>query len=165
MSLGDLEFFSDGPFGNPGSTRWGVQPTGTAATINAGEPVVKTLGGTFVAYMQTSRPSVGTDWLVGVAQSTSTETTTANGVVDVYNIFAEDVTFLITPAAPTTWDTQLEYDNLVGKRVLLQRSSAGLYTCLAADETFNGCLVMPLDILKHPGKVRIQFRKGLNILA
>lgn len=163
MAIGDLEFYSEGPFGNPGSTRYTVAGA-TVGTINSGEPVSHALGGTVVTSLATSKPSVGTDFMAGIAATSSTETLTANGTVEVYDIFALDTSFLISPNVAATWNTQLKYDNLVGKRVLLDKT-AGVYTALAADEVANGCVVLPLDILKRPGKVRLQFRKGCNYLA
>jgi hypothetical protein len=167
MSIGDLQLFTEAPFGNPGTNRFSVQ-LGVAASINPGEPVVvKGLGasGTSVATMATNKPLVGTDWIVGVSQSFSTDTVTANGTVDVYDIYAEGVTFLANPNSAAAWDTQAEYDALVGSRVLLDKTS-GAYTVLATDawtiSAKNGVFVEPLDITKHPGKVRISFNKNNN---
>ena len=74
------------------------------------------------------------------------------------------VTYLIAPKVAATWDTQAEYDALVGARVLLDLT-AGAYTILAADGATNGCVVEPLDISKYPGKVAFSIRNGVSYLA
>ena len=166
MALGDLQVFTEGPFGSPGTRRYTVQ-LGAAASINAGEPVAKALGaasGSVVAAMATNKPVAGTDYIAGVAQSTSTDTTTASGVVDVIDIFGNDMTFLISPKVAATFNTQAKYDALVGYRILLDLT-AGVYTALAADSANNGCVIQPLDVTKYPGKVRVSFRRGLDFLA
>ncbi len=59
------------------------------------------------------------------------------------------------------WDTQAEYDALVGKRLLIDLTS-GAYTLLATDSANNGLIVMPLNIAKYPGKVAVAFRQALS---
>ena len=55
-------------------------------------------------------------------------------------------------------------DALVGDRVLIDLTT-GSYTILATDGATNGCVIMPLDISKYPGKVRFAFRNGVSYLA
>lgn len=167
MSIGDFVAFSEGPFGSPGSTRFSVQ-LGAAASINPGEPVVvKGLGasGTSVAAMATNLPLVGTTWMAGISQSFSTDTVTANGTVDVYDIFSESMSFLANPKVAATWNTQAKYDALVGSRIVIDLTT-GAYTVLATDafnaSAKNGLIVLPLDVLKHPGKVRVAFNRNLD---
>ncbi len=163
MSTGDIQWFTEGPFGNPGSIRYAVGTT-AGASINPGEPVAKSLGGTNVSSLATNKPSFGTDFLAGVSQSFSNETTTASGVVDVYDIFATNASFQVAPNVAATWNTQAKYDALVGARVLLDKTS-GAYTILSSDRVDGGCVVLPLDIVKHPGLVHFKFREGCNYLA
>ncbi len=165
MSTGDIQFFTDGPFGNPGTRRYAVGTTAAGASINPGEPILKALAGTNVSALATNKPVVATDFLAGISESFSTETATAAGVVDVYNnIFGENVSFLIAPNVAATWNTQTKYDQLVGARVLLDKT-AGAYTILATDGATSGCVIEPLDILKHPGLVRFSFRRGCSYLT
>lgn len=117
-----------------------------------------------------TKPQVGTDYVVGLAASTSTETTTASGVVDVF-VNLPGSTYLITPNVAATWNTQAKYDLLVGARVYLNTSSAGVQTILAADTTTTslkngsftgitaGLIVEPLDVIKYPGKVRFSINE------
>ncbi len=76
-------------------------------------------------------------------------------------------TYLITPDVAATWDTQAEYDALVGKRVLIKLSAVtgGTYTILASDSAANGCVIQALDIAKYPGKVAFAFRNGVSVLS
>lgn len=134
-----------------------------AGTINAGEPVARTLGGIVVTPCATNAGQVGTDYIVGIAATASTNTASAAGTVNVYPL-TSGTTYLISPKVAATWDTQAEYDALVGKRVLLDNTSS-TYTILASDSSGNGLVVMPLDIAKYPGKVAFAFRAALSDVA
>ena len=39
------------------------------------------------------------------------------------------------------------------------------YTILASDNSTSGCVIMPLNIAKYPGRVAFAFRAGLSDLA
>ena len=71
------------------------------------------------------------------------------------------LTFICAPTVAATWDTQAEYDALVGDRVLLNITTAGVWTVLAADSANNGLVVEPLDVTLHPGMVRFSVRQSL----
>lgn len=165
MAVNDFMPYDDG-IKLPGSKRYAVVKGRTAA-IKAGELVLHSLGTAYVtAYTpggaaKTNGPSVGTDHVVGIATSPSTETNTANGTVDVMPL-VPGLTFLVAPDTASTWDTQAKYDTYVGDRVRLSYSSAGVFTILAADAANQGCVIEPLDIAKHPAKVRFSFRQSLS---
>lgn len=162
MASGDITLLrEDNGTGYPGDVSFNVAAGATA--INPGEPVAKALGATTVTVAATATPVVGTDYYAGVSATASTQTGSVAGTVSVIPPGA-DVTFLANPAVPASWDTQAEYDALVGKRVLLQLS-AGVYTILATDGATNGCVVQPLDISKYPGKVAFKFRNGVNYMS
>lgn len=144
--------------------------------IYAGEPVqIRAVGNIVVEPSLTNTPvvsaSAGVEGLfVGVAETNSTNTTTAAGTVLVQPTIS-NITYLGNPDAPTSWDTQTEYDALVGKRVLLKNSvtvtatpTSGTYTVLASDSAANGCTVQAMNILEHPVKVAIAFRTGTSNL-
>lgn len=158
MSTGDLQVLYTGAFGEHPALTFAVA-SGTTASINAGEPVAKALGAAVVSSMATNKPVVGTDFLAGVATTTSTETASAAGTVSVQPIDARTV-YLISPNSPTSFDTQAEYDALVGDRVLLDKTGS-VYTILATDGANNGCVIEPLDITKYPGKVAFSFRAAV----
>ncbi len=166
MALGDVLLYDTGAFGYPGDDQYNVA-SGSTASIKAGEFVLTTLGGVAVTVWTASnsaKPIVGTDFVAGVSASTSTETASAAGTVKVMK-FVNGVTYLVNPDAPTSWDTQSEYDALVGKRVLLKTSAGGVQTLLAADGATQGFVVMPMDITRYPAKVRVAMRNGLNYLT
>lgn len=164
MALGDITFYSEGAFGYPGDEEYAV--AASATTIKAGEPVQKTLGngtGNVVTPAANNFPVVGTDFCAGIAATTSTNTATAAGTVKVTKL-VPGTTYLIAPKVAATWDTQSEYDALVGARVLIDLSSS-TYTLLAADGANNGCVVEPLNVSKFPGKVRFSIRAGASYAA
>lgn len=167
--VGDITLYSEGAFGYPGDVEYVVASGTCAAKIKAGEPVAKALAGVVVTAMATNKPVVTTDYLAGIAATTSTDTVAAAGTVKVTKL-VPGLTWLIATNAAATWDTQAEYDALVGARVridLTGTAAAGTatYTILAADNSTYGCVVMPLDIAKYPGKVRFAFREGVSYLA
>lgn len=161
MAVGDITIYEQSTLQLNGSKKAHV--AAGATTINPGEPIAVTLGAATVTAMATNKPVVATDFLVGIATSTSTQTASVAGTVD-YLPLQPGVTYMISPKVAATWDTQAEYDALVNDRVLLDLTS-GVYTILAADGTTSGCVVMPLDITRYPGKVAFQFRNGVNFLA
>lgn len=137
-----------------------------ATVIYAGEPVVRALGASVVTRLYNTAttgiasPAVGTDYVVGIAMTSSTNTTSATGTVDVMPLNS-GTTFLANPKVAATWDTQAEYDALVGTRILIDLASSA-YTVLSADSANNGLIVMPLDVAKYPGKVAVAFRQALS---
>ena len=162
MAAGDITLLRDGAFGNCGSRLHNVAAAGT--TIKAGEPVEKVLGAAAVIPATNNFPNVaGGDRMVGIATSTSTNTGAAAGTVQVLSLVPGQV-FLIAPKVAATWDTQAEYDALVGDRVLIDLTGS-TYTILAADNADYGCVVEPLDIKKYPGKVAFSVRDGASYLA
>jgi len=104
-----------------------------------------------------------TDFLAGIATATSTNTSTAAGYVDVMPLLPGQ-TFLMKPNAATSWDTQAEYDALVGKRVVIDLTS-GSFTILASDGSTNGCIILPLDIKTTPGLVHFAFDTAVSDMA
>jgi hypothetical protein len=159
--IGDITLLREGQFGAIGSRTFAV--AASATTIKAGEPVSKALSASVVTPAATNTPVVGTDYMAGIAASTSTNTASAAGTVEVIPM-ATNVTYLISPKVAATFDTQAEYDALVGDRVLIDLTS-GTYTILAADNASNGCVIEPLDISKYPGKVAFSIRGAVTYNA
>jgi len=165
MALGDVLLYDDA-VAFSGSEKFKLNSDGVGASINAGEFVLKGGVGDTAGYLVTkwgvsvtNKPSVGTSWLAGLAMSTSTDTATAGGTVEVLKPI-EGLTYLVVPDTAATWDTQAEYDALVGARVKLSTSATGVQTLLATDGSSNGFVVEPLDVIKYPGKVRVSIRRG-----
>ena len=166
MSVNDVLVFNPGAFGSIGARTFGVGKE-TTTIINPGEPVGKVVAVSDVFAAATNTPlsaaATGftfTNCWAGIAVSTSDQTTTADGTVQVLPIIP-GVVYLAKPNVAATWDTQTEYDRLVGKRVLMDLTS-GAYTILAADNAKNGLVVEPLDVAKHPGKVAFSIRQAAS---
>ncbi len=161
-SVKDVELKSSkNGIGYPGSKK--VNVAASATLIYPGDFVASAPGAIVGSLMATNKPVVATDYLLGIAQSVSTNTAALAGEVDVLPVDSGDV-FLIEPNDSTAYDTQAEYDALVGKRVLIDLT-ATKYTILAADGATYGCVIQPLDITKYPGKVAFSFRAGVSTLA
>lgn len=161
MALGDITLFKEQAHGVSGSQTFAV--AASATLIYAGEPVTKALGAAVVTPMATNKPVVATDFLAGIATSTSTNTASAAGTVTVARLQPGQV-WLMRPNSAAAFDTQAEYDALVGDRVLIDLT-AGDYTILATDGATSGCVIEPLDISKHPGMVAFSFRNGVSYLT
>jgi hypothetical protein len=164
--IGDITILREGAFGNPGSRTFAVA-SGASASIKAGELVLKALGGAAVTVWtanNNAKPVVGTDYIAGLAASTSTDTATANGTVEIIPNVPGTV-YLGNPKVAASFDTQSEYDALVGDRVLLDVTAAGVQTLLAADGATSGLVIEPLDVTKYPGKVAFSIRQGCNYNA
>ena len=157
MAVNDIVALGNGPFGEIGTKHYRVQASAT--TIKPGEPVVKSAGSIYVAPMATNKPVVGGDYIIGIAASTSTNTATAVGYVEVTPILPSQ-TWLIKPNVAASWDTQTEYNALIGTRVLVDLTSS-TYTILASDSADYGCIVEYLEVAKYPGRVAFSFRKGV----
>jgi len=165
MAAGDIM-----PFENPNSSKMAgsmkfyvaTGATGsdnTVSRIKAGEPVTKAAGVAGVRAALTNTPTASSR-IAGVAASTSNETASVSGIVDVIPANAGQI-WLIAPNAPTSWDTQAEYNALVGSRVVLDNTT-GTYTILATDAAGNGCIVEYLDIARYPGKVAFSWSPLVN---
>ena len=166
MASGDVVLYKDPSFGTPGSDTMQVA-SGTTASIKAGELVLKALGAAAVTVWtanNAAKPVVGTDYVAGLSATDSTETASAAGTVEIIPLVPGQQ-FLISPNAPTSFDTQSEYNALVGDRVLLNTTAAGVQTILASDSATSGLVIRDLDITKYPGKVAFSIRIGANWLA
>lgn len=153
MSYGDFMPFEASGTKTPGAMQFAVA-SGTTATIKAGEPVQKAAGAAYVALAQTNFPTT-TLRHVGIAASNSTETTTADGTVTVLPSLPGQF-FLGNPKVAATWDTQAEYNALIGARVLIDLTT-GVFTLLASDSAGNGCVIEYLDLTRYPGKICFSF--------
>ena len=161
MSLGDLVVKDQNVMTGTGARLYNVL-AGTA--INAGEPVYVLALGAASAYVQpapTSFPDASAHLMVGVAATTGTQTSSAAGTVWVTPV-SSALDYLITPDTAATWDTQAEYDALVGKRVLIDLTT-GTYTLLVSDSVNNGCIIEPCNIADRPGIILFSFRNQVNV--
>lgn len=161
MAIGDLIVLEQASMTGRGARTYKV--AAGATTINPGEPVIFGNRTTVtVTAMPNNNPVANSDYFVGIAATTSTQTSGTAGYVGVYPIDS-NTTYLIKPKVAATWDTQAEYDALVNSSVLIDLTS-GSYTLLASDSTNNGVKVMPMSITEHPGMIAISFRDSTSYL-
>lgn len=120
------------------------QTEANATAINPGEPVkFKTAGSRYVIPVADGEPVIGTTVaVVGIAKSASTQTASADGVVEVY-IVDEKTVLRAKAKSSTAADTDAEILALAGKRVVLDLTSS-VYTVdtAAADGATNGILLL-----------------------
>ena len=160
MSVGDIFPYENASSGKmDGALKYKVTANstgadGTVSRIRAGEPVTKVAGVAGVLAAATNAPTT-TLRIVGVASSTSNETASVDGTVDVIPAHTGQL-WLIKPNVAATWNTQAKYNALVGARVLIDNTS-GAYTILASDGASQGCIVEYLDIARYPGLVAFSF--------
>lgn len=162
MALGDITPLNDGVFGKTGGVIHQVVAAATPA-INAGEMVLKTLGNEYVIKMATNKPVVATDFIAGISETTSNETSGADGTVSV-TPYTPGQIWLIAPNVAATWNTQAKYNALVGARVLIDVTT-GTETILATDGSTNGCVVENLNIANYPAKVAFSIRAAAYYTA
>lgn len=163
MSIGDIVVLEQASMTGRGARLFNVS-AGTAV-INSGEPVCFGIGGQVtVVPAPNNFPVTTSDYFVGIAATTSTQTAGTAGTVGVFPTDAL-MTWLIKPKVAGSWDTQAKYDALVGKSVLIDKTS-GAYTLLATapDQSTNGAVVQAISILEHPGQVAIAFKNSVSNL-
>ena len=167
MATNDIQLYAPNQFGNIGTRRFRVAASATG--INPGEPVYIQAGGQqYVLPMSTSLPVTAAansqvTYFVGIAQSSSTNTSTAPGVVDVFPAI-RGVLYTIAPKTASTYGlgstpVQATYESFVGSRVTIDLT-AGSYTINSTDGATNGCLVEWQDVTKANGRVLFSIREG-----
>lgn len=161
MALGNITIRGEGSFGAPGARKHKVE-AGAVATIKAGELVLKTPGSPYVVVWTASEdtlPAVGTDYIVGLSATTSTDTAAADGYVEIIPI-SKGMVLMGDVVLSTDIDTQAKYDALVGDRVTIDTTGAGIQTVNTSDGANNGLVIEPSDISKAPGKVAFSVRRA-----
>lgn len=144
MAANDIKVLSSGGASQLPVLRWKTSKLET--TINPGEPVMFNSGiantNDYVIALTDGKPLVGTDYFVGIAASTSTHTSSADGYVDVYQPISGAV-YRAKAKSTTAADTQSEVDDLVGKHTLFDLT-ASTYTIdtAASDDINNGLLIV-----------------------
>lgn len=163
MSIGDITVLEQSSMTGRGARLFNV--AAGATTINPGEPVMFGSGGMVTVQVAGNNfPVVSSDYFVGIAATTSTQTTGTAGVVGVYPTDAL-ITWLIKPKVAASWTGQSTYDALVGKPVLIDKTS-GVFTVLATltNQSSNGAVVQAININEHPGQVAIAFKNSVSDL-
>jgi len=160
MSIGDITILEQASMSGRGARLYNVA---AGVTIYAGEPVMQAIGGAVtVVPANTNFPVSGSDYFVGIAATTSTATASTDGTVGVYPVDPL-VTLLIRPKAPTSWDTQTEYNAIVGKSCLIDLTT-GAYTLLTSGLASSGLVVQAMNVNEHPGMVAVAAKLGTSNL-
>lgn len=106
--------------------------------------------------------------MVGISATTSSETASANGTVQVIPVDPSMIWVANPQTAATygvgTTPNQTTYNALVGARVLFQVTS-GTWTILSTDSSNNGLVVEAIDVTKTLGKVAFSIRAANSYLA
>lgn len=117
--------------------------SGVLTSIKAGEPVRMTTIGTSV-YAELAAdddPTIGTDYVLGIAASDSTDTVAAAGTVDVY-LPLPGVVYRGKAKSSAAADTAAEILALANKRVIWDlTSSVWTVDTAAADGSTNGIIL------------------------
>ena len=152
----DVRILQAAQFGEIGSKKYQVQANATQ--IYPGEPVLFNSATQYVTQMGTNKPVVGTDYLVGIAETASNETASADGIVYVRPIVSGAI-YGITPKVAIT--SQTTYDGYVGKTVLMDLTT-GTFTGLVANSVNNGLIVENLNIKETPSTLAFKFRNKVR---
>jgi len=172
MALGDITPYEAVDGGSLASRSHQVKANASYPIINAGEPVSKTLGNQYVLAGVNATPLVNqaiTSAWAGIAATTSNETTSVDGTVQVIPLGFGSQMWLNTPLSTSTYGVgstpnQTTYNALVGARVCMQLTS-GTYNILATDNNKNGLVVENLDVIRYPGKVAFSVVPGASYLG
>ena len=117
--------------------------SGAAASIKAGEPVRMTTIGTsvYAELAADADPTIGTDYILGIAAGDSTDTVAAAGTVEVF-LPLPGVVYRAKAKSSTAADTEAEILALANKRTLFDLT-AGVWTIdtAAADATTSGLIL------------------------
>lgn len=136
------------------TTVWQTEAAATA--IKAGEPVkLKSAGSPYVIPLADNEPVIGTTTqVVGIAASDSTQTSAADGTVEVY-LPSDQVVWECAATTAANFDTKSEVDALVGDRVLFDLIS-GVYTVdeNAGDAASSGLQIVGGD----PDRATVYFK-------
>lgn len=164
MSLGNIKLFGNPQTGQPGSIKKQVEASATL--IYPGEPVkISAAPSPYVIKLADAEPVIGTTTgLYGIAQSTSTNTASANGTVDVWEM-VPGVRYICAATVPANISTQAAYNLLVGNRVLFDLT-AGVFTVdeSTVDNAANGVVIEDSDIKLNPGQVVFTIRQAASYM-
>lgn len=149
MAKNDVTIVDSGGYANVPTRTFKVDDRTTTSdtAIYAGEPV-KIYGaqtGNYATHLATGDPEIGTDIMIGITASDSTETTTANGTVEVYmplpgvvyrckattaanladGILLDCVTFDLTSTTYTVDEDEGSDENVHGLRIVSYDTQKG----------------------------------------
>ena len=158
MSLGDITLVKPGGLSTVPTYKYRVQAGAT--TINAGEPVkLAVAGGAYAIRGANAEPVTGTPTFVGIAATTSNQTATADGFVEVIRLI-QGIVFRAPAKLKTAIDTDAELVALLNNRITFDLTGQ-VFTIneSAADAATNGLMVLDANILA--GTVDFEVRSSV----
>lgn len=158
MALGDLSIVKQSGQMLPAAIK--CQTQAGATNIKAGEPVKAS--GVYVVPSADAEPLTSAPTFVGLAVSTSTETASVDGTVDVIPP-SMGVVFEASAKSSTAANTDAKIAALVGSLVLLDLTSSTYTIDTAATNAANGCRIVGGDSSKN--KVWFIIRSGATVHA
>ena len=144
--------------GNPGSAATHAVASGTTSSITDGTMVAFTPNSQYVSLIAGSF-AVGTNFLLGIAQGSSTETASVAGTVAVNEISSFDEIYIPADSSLGTYGalTQAQYNALVGKFVNFSTTS-GIVTCLGTHNANNPFIVRPYNVSENNTVIKVLVR-------
>ena len=146
MARNDIRLKDNGPYSAVPTWTFDLIPA-TPVSIKMGEPAKMTnnTGGTNVILWATSDPERGTDLVVGIAASDSTETAALSGKVQLYKPLP-GVVWQAKALSAAAADTVGEIIGLTGKKVVIDLTSSTFTVATAATyAAFNGLIIVGGD--------------------
>lgn len=160
MSKGDIKIVEPKDM----STQTFQVAAGTTLAIEAGEPVVATPGTATVALMADGKPVVGTDYLIGIAATDSTETAAAAGTVDVHVLRGGEVLSVKAKSAAAA-DTASEIKALANDFLLFDLTSSAWTLDTAAGHAISGGLMATGEGEPENSRVYVRVRAAATFVG
>lgn len=159
MAQGDVFFREGTVFSNIPTKPY--QVAASATLIYPGEPVVKAAAEDAVVIKSPSLyPITGStvNVAVGIAASTSTNTASVAGKVEVYEAIIPGQVYMCKANDSSAIDTQAKYDALIGERCAFDLTSSTYTIQTTSAGTTDGLVIVDSDIAKYPGYVAFMYR-------
>ena len=156
-----ISFFNGNGVNNP-TQPWAMQ-AGTTALL-PGQPAILGATAPYVIVAPDASPVIGTHIYMGHSVGTSTQTSGADGVADLYQPMPGSVLLLPAKVASLI-ATQSLYNAYVGKNVLFDLTTSVYTIDPAVQSTTYGLTVMPLDVTIYPGSVAFIVRLSATYLS
>lgn len=137
---------------------------GAASSIQPGEPVVATPGTATVALAADATPSVGTDYLIGIAANDSTDTVGAAGTVDVYVLRGGEVLSMKAKVAANA-DTLAEIKAIANDFLLMDLTSTNWTLDTAAGHAIAGGLIATGEGEPENSRVYVRVRAAATFVG
>ncbi len=146
MARNDIRLKDNGPYSAVPTWEFSLIPA-TPISIKMGEPAKLTnnSGGTNPILFAAADPERGTDLVLGIAASDSTESATLAGVVQLYKPLP-GIVWQCKALTAAAADTVGEINNLKGKKVTVDLTSSTFTIATAATyQSFNGLIIVGGD--------------------